>query len=586
MRTKKKYLAVLFIICMLAGCISAPESTTPTTTPAPTSEFVEGTNLLQNSGFEEGTDDKPDYWETTNLSGITLYRDTTVSREGRASASIVNQGVANQNPDNWHQVIREFPTNRELTLSGYIKTEDFSGDVGICVRAENAGNNIIEFATTQEKYDFKGTHDWTQVNTNAVIPSEAEELKVFAFFVGTGRVWFDDIRLIVGEEVKPPSPTPAPTPLDTEHTPQTPLEQKEWTLMFYDDADFYRAFNPRSWFEEEAYSGENLNVVVLEDIEKGPASTWYVQENGKSIKVKEDDEVNMGASQTLQEFIAFCKEWYPANRYYLFLYDHGMGWEGACIDITSENDSLSMDEIQKALTDVGGVDIIAFSGCVMGAVESAYELRDCVEIYIGSEEMNGYGSWGRVVGDICEILNGEPKISDPDLAKRILKSFAKYAEESQEEGKQYVTMTAVCTDKLDELVDSIDLFARDLILEISKNFEEIAQIHDLTESFPCREFLRGEQGNLLDLYDLADRCTKIPSLSKSAQNVKDMLKEAILTEYHDDGHPDAHGLTIYFPDIHSEYFEYIWDPSYSTSDLDFTEDTQWDEFLSLYYDSE
>jgi len=34
-----------------------------------------------------------------------------------------------------------------------------------------------------------------------------------------------------------------------------------------------------------------------------------------------------------------------------------------------------------------------YSSLPYGALESVYELRNCVDIYIGSEETSGYGHW-------------------------------------------------------------------------------------------------------------------------------------------------------------------------------------------------
>jgi len=207
MRTKKKYLAVLFMVCMLAGCISAPESTTPTTTPALTPEIVEGPNLLQNSGFEEGTDDTPSQWFIAAIpsSGLKLYWDKNVSHNGKASVSIVNNDESNDACNNWCQNITDFPKNKELMLTGYIKTEGITDDGGvvICIQVFNAEGNFVGFATTQDKYEFKSTHNWTEVKTSVVAPPDAEKIMIRAVLVGTGQVWFDDIKLIVGEEAEP-----------------------------------------------------------------------------------------------------------------------------------------------------------------------------------------------------------------------------------------------------------------------------------------------------------------------------------------------------------------------------------------------
>jgi len=171
----------------------------------------------------------------------------------------------------------------------------------------------------------------------------------------------------------------------------TEIKAKEWTFMLYDDADFQNAWDPLSDFTSEVYGGDNVNIIVLQDTESGPAKLWQIDENHMMILLDELGEVNMGNYSTLKDFIEYCKKNYPANRYIMDLYNHGAGWKGACKDDTSEGDLLTMDEIQKALTETDGIDIIMFNApCLMGSLESAYEMRNHVDVYIGSEELCGY----------------------------------------------------------------------------------------------------------------------------------------------------------------------------------------------------
>ncbi len=68
-----------------------------------------------------------------------------------------------------------------------------------------------------------------------------------------------------------------------------------------------------------------------------------------------------------------------------------------------------------------------------------------------------------------------------------------------------------------------------------------------------------------------------PELHDAAQQVQEHLDQVIIAEYHQIGHRNAHGLSMYFPPIY-RYF-----PSeYANSSLDFPHDTQWDEFLEEY----
>ncbi len=167
-------------------------------------EWEEDTNLLENSGFEEGSGNMPSSWSGYAPSGAELSWDKSVSHQGQSSIYIINVDETNQNPIIWRQHISAFPAKRELMLTGYIKTQDLcsTGVAAICVRVMNTEDELIGFATTQQIDGFEGTHDWTEVNTIVVASEEAVEVQVLAFMVGTGHVWFDDIYLVVGKEAE------------------------------------------------------------------------------------------------------------------------------------------------------------------------------------------------------------------------------------------------------------------------------------------------------------------------------------------------------------------------------------------------
>jgi len=105
------------------------------------------------------------------------------------------------------------------------------------------------------------------------------------------------------------------------------------------------------------------------------------------------DELNMGDGQTLKYFLEEAVTIAPASNYMLVLWDHGASWFGVCEDWSSplpdgSHDVLTMQEIETAVTsaDMCGaeIDIIAFDACLMGAVEVAYELRNCASYIVGA----------------------------------------------------------------------------------------------------------------------------------------------------------------------------------------------------------
>ena len=202
-------------------------------------------------------------------------------------------------------------------------------------------------------------------------------------------------------------------------------ENKAWTTLYYLDCDYDSDnFDPLEYFFiDEIQTTEHVNVVVIQDKEEEPAFLYYINEQQEKIVLEELGEVNMGDPHTLIDFISYGKQHYPADRYLLWMYDHGGGWKGACMDTTNNDPGLTMDELQIALTESGGVDVICFFACLMSSLEAVYELRDCVDVYVGSEDL-AWGSWfDGICGDTNQLLTDTPTITNTDLGIEIVNIY-------------------------------------------------------------------------------------------------------------------------------------------------------------------
>jgi hypothetical protein len=361
--------------------------------------------------------------------------------------------------------------------------------------------------------------------------------------------------------------------LDSEIT-NTLNEIKKWTIMFYDDSDFFMAYHPIYSFSQHAFSGENLSVVILEDKWLYPAYMWHIDQNHNLTNLEFMGEINMGASDTLEGFVKYCKREFPAERYILTMYDHGMGWAGACIDISAPGifgrDFLSMDEMQNALTAAGGVDILCFTApCNMGAIESVYELRDCLDVYVGSEETSGFIYWPDAINTLCTTINTNPDISNIDLGEEIIDWIEGNAESNQSYG-DYLAMSAFRTDKMSALITSID----DLSKYINEHFNE--SVSSMNEARSNSKKV-GDPDISIDFLDFIQQYYAIEDneiIRNHLQNISTSFNEAILNECHAINNTGDHGLSIYFPSNTTSY-----NKAYSNIDLDFIQDTYWDEIL-------
>jgi len=346
--------------------------------------------------------------------------------------------------------------------------------------------------------------------------------------------------------------------------------RKNWTFMFYDDADFYNGYDPLEDFAGQACSGENLNVIVLQDKEHDSAKIWHIDENHNKNLLKNMGEINMGAYETLKDFISYCKENFSAERYIISFYNHGSGWQGCCNDDTN-NDSLTMDEIQKAFIETDGVDIVCFSApCLMGALESVYELKDYTDVYIGSEEYSGYMWWINIMKPLCDTLNQNPGRSNIELGETIIQLIDNdsYNKSSRDD----LTMGAIRTDKMNDLGNAIDILSQDVINNFEESYPIIKQFYQDVQSFGT--------GRFLDLYDFVEKYQIFETnqtINTDLKYVLENLTKVIIAETHGSNKPGAHGLSINFLNTSNP----IYDTKYADLDygLDFAYDTYWDELL-------
>lgn len=424
-------------------------------------------------------------------------------------------------------------------------------------------NLCISFAVLLLPVAFAG------VTAQERIPAEAQAV--------SGLDTRDDdptLRKILAGEFFPYDPSlPAGSVIPTDRK-FPPGKLNDWTILFYDDADF-QGYDPLEDFADEVYSAKNLDVVLLQDTYDDPAFIWHLPGGGETTLLESLGEVDMGHYATLRDFILYGKEHYPAKRYILMLYDHGAGFEGACIDETTEPPSiLSMDDFQVALGEAGGVDIIAFTApCLMGAVESVYELRDVVDTYIGSEDLSGFMAWLGSFTAQCDLLVDSDDLSTGEVAVRIL--------EITESSIGWATMTAASPDGTAEMVLRFDELAAYLADHMEELRPGVTLAHDHTTGvYP------DDTPWFVDLYSFVESLAiYVPDdfVQAKADEVLQLFDQAILAEYHPGGEPGFHGLSIYYP-YNAAMAEY-YDAYYTGINLDFG-DLHWDDFLRAFYEIE
>ncbi len=318
-----------------------------------------------------------------------------------------------------------------------------------------------------------------------------------------------------------------------------------WTILLYDDADFYYAYDPLNDFARDAHSGPNLNVLVLRDGDYREADIWHIGENHEMTRLDDLGELNMGHPDTLRDFLLYAKANYPADRYLLACYDHGGAWRGACVDETDGDDILTMNDFQLALGEAGPVDLLCFTApCLMGCFESVYELRESVGVYVGSEELSGYARWNGIFDGFCDTLIAAPDTPSAELGAELIRLVG---ENNYYQDYTYLTMSATDTSAMAGAAAAIDQLATDLIPRLDTLVDPIRLARHRSQEF-C--LWGAERYGLIDVHHFAEQLaglTDDPVILDDLQAVRTAMETAVVAECHGSIEENARGLSISFP---------------------------------------
>jgi hypothetical protein len=249
---------------------------------------------------------------------------------------------------------------------------------------------------------------------------------------------------------------------------------------------------------------------------------------GKKSMVKPD---------TLTDFIQYCSDKYPADRYMLILWDHGGGsLSGYGYDQHFQNDSMTLDEIGTALKNAGCTfDFIGFDACLMATLETAMVLEPYADYMIASEEVEPGIGW-YYTGWMNE-LSKNTSISTLDLGKKLI--------------DDYVQKVRTDTPRSQGTLSLIDL--AELKGTIPSKFKTFAQsTGELLDGeqyqvvsdarYAAKEFSKSSRINQIDLIDFAQRLGTKEAIS-FAQALGGCIKYNRTTA----NITNANGVSIYFP---------------------------------------
>jgi KaiC/GvpD/RAD55 family RecA-like ATPase len=374
----------------------------------------------------------------------------------------------------------------------------------------------------------------------------------------------------------------------------------DWTFMVYLDADNNLERPGNDIFLKMASVGSTARVNVVVQMDRSPASdrllgyddrfgNWtdakrfYVTQGITPTPGNATEhlgEVNMGHPNTLRDFINWTITTYPADKYFLVLWDHGTGAMGLCFDVEA-GDFLSLPELSEVLRTLPIiVDVVFSDACSMNMIEIAYQIREYANFLVGPE---GLGYSPAPYEDYLGTLVATPSMAPSLYAQRVVTDYIDWCTVTSGIGN--ATMSAVNLNNLMFLKAALEDFAIKLEAEETPHLSVMLPVHDaiIAARNSAIEFIgpfSGQQGYYIDLHHLArliDQSAPSVELGLAARTLITSVNRTVMKQEHK-ARPFSSGLSVFFPDEKAKYDEF----ADRYEELVFADETAWDEFLKYH----
>jgi len=269
---------------------------------------------------------------------------------------------------------------------------------------------------------------------------------------------------------------------------------KEWTVMVFMNAknnlsDSQLLGLVGKWAEKDIKemkqvgSNDKINIIVEHGIKGKGSRRLLITKKGSILSSGEKvygeyPNADMGDYKRVVEFAKWGKTTFPAKKYMLVLWNHGMGWidptmetppsgtgttaKGILFDDETKNyvRTAQMGEMMKQ---IGYVDILMQNACLQQMAEVLYEMKDYTGLFVGSEET--MLAQGFDYEKLLNFMNANTAFSDAQLSDFLMNWYKEFYAGGMHVGpismpldKMGATLSTVRPAALNELPAYLDAF--------------------------------------------------------------------------------------------------------------------------------
>ncbi len=306
----------------------------------------------------------------------------------------------------------------------------------------------------------------------------------------------------------------------------------------------------------------------------GYLARWHI-ENKQLVYDTRVAKASMGQASTLQSFLTWGMENYPAEKYGLIMWNHGGAMNGCCYDENFDDDSLVNHEIASAMTGAfnavgftGKFEWIAYDACLMAVQDVAEVNSHYFNYMVCSQEVeSGYGydydAW-------LPTLYNNPSVDGNTLGQKIAKTFMTeqrwmYSEAGW--GTCDQTQSVLDLSKMAAYKTAWENLASYLKTQITSSS---AWNTFYNKVYTATKFGKNSGVYPYAIFDVSSFLTKVISYKSGASSYCNAITEALddVIIYSDDGDAvTSCGLNAFCPGSNSAYYSGIYyqeDTNFST----------------------
>ena len=288
-------------------------------------------------------------------------------------------------------------------------------------------------------------------------------------------------------------------------------------------------------------------------------SSRYLYNSDGFTLVDEQPLANMGDAETLEDFLRFCNEEYPADRQAVIFWNHGGGSvAGVAFDELHGFDSLTLQEIGEAFAAVETAngkkyELVGFDACLMATIDTAAALGDYADWFVASQEIEPGIGWAYDV--FFQDLADNPGMNGAELGKAICDSYYAACEEIGQ--SDIVTLSVIDLSQIAPLVNAYDAMGTEALAGAGMSPTYINAFGRAARSAENYGGNNASEGyaNMVDLGSLTTQAGEA-LLPVTSEALLSALENAVYYQVQGYYRQQASGLSCYF-NYNGDYENYM-----------------------------